>query len=329
MFELLVKAFLQVVRLLLPLRGTMTRSFIFFLFFFCFRSFISQAEATDGTQKIHYSLVNDPIDVVIVAHAKDQGTIDLCIQGIKENSINKVRRVIVVSKKRLTKKAEWFPEKKFPFSRDEVAVEICRGDEQLAETFFAGHKRQPGWYFQQLLKLYSPFIIPRISSNVLVIDADTIFLNPVTFLNSVYGGQFCVSHHPAKRRYIAHAQRVVPGYQRVHREVYSVCHHMLFQKPILDDLFKTVENHHQLPFWKVFCNNVSLETKKGASEYEIYYNFALRHTDQVELRELRWANSGDLSKMQEFKDRGYHFVSFHTYLRKKVETPKIQVVEQG
>lgn len=286
----------------------MTTLSIILSLFLCMTTFLQSEEKTI------YRLTNDPIDVVIVSHAKDKNTLDLCIEGIKENCAQ-IRRIIVVSAKKLSKNAEWFNEKNFPFSLDDIALEIGRGDQATADKIFKGRTRKPGWYYQQLLKLYAPFIIPRISSNVLVIDADTIFLNPVTFLNPSHGGLFCVNHHPPMAHYFAHAERLVPDYKRIYPEVYSVCHHMLFQKPILKDLFKTVENHHQMEFWKAFCRCVSLEGRKGASEYEIYYNFALKHTGQVELRELQWVNSGEPNRMNEYKAIGYHFVAFHTYMR--------------
>lgn len=262
----------------------------------------------------HYPLTNDPIDVVIVTHPKDSRTLDYCIEGIKKNGKN-VRRVIVVSLSKITDKAEWFDEKGFPFSLDEVFLEIGRGDRVAAENYFKHLNRPPGWYLQQLLKLYAPYVIPNISPNVLVVDSDTIFLNPVSFMNEANGGLFCVSYRQPKERYLLHAKRLVPGYVRVYPEFYSVCHHMLFQRPILDDLFAKVEQRHQMPFWKAFCRCVDISIpKKAASEYEIYYNFALRRTPQVEIRELKWTESGELSRMDEFKKSGYHYASFHTYL---------------
>lgn len=263
--------------------------------------------------KKHYELANDPIDVVIVTHPKDKATLDLCIEGIRENC-SAVRRVIVVSSEKLTDQCEWFDEKQFPFSIEDVALAIGRGDKSTSEKYFKSHCRSPGWYFQQLAKLYSPYVIPGISTNVLALDSDTIFLNEVAFLNESGGGLFCFSKKKAKRRYLAHAERLVPGYKRIHPEVYSICHHMLFQKPILDDLFKTVEDYHGTPFWNAFCRCVDLEAKL-ASEYEIYYNFALNHTDQVELRELKWTNSAKLDQLADFQRQGYHYVSFHTYMR--------------
>lgn len=270
----------------------------------------------EDVHKDNYFLADDPIDVVIVAHPKDQGTLNDCIAGIKENCL-RVRRVIVVSSERLTEQAEWFNESRFPFSKQDVSLAIAKGDKKKSEKFSQRRSHGPGWYFQQLLKLYSPFVIPGISSNVLVIDSDTIFMNHVEFLNDSFGGLFCFSHEQAKECYLKHAERLIPGYQRIYPEVYSVCHHMLFQRPILKDLFRKVEKHHQVAFWKAFCLCVDLGGKEGASEYEIYYNYALRMTNQVQLRELIWANSAHVDEKDYFKTAGYHFVSFHTYMRGK------------
>lgn len=284
---------------------------ILYLFFVSY--FLNASE--HEVNKKAYDLSEDFIDVVIVSHEKDQETLNDCIAGIKENC-NRVRRVIVISAKQLTRQAEWFDEKQFPFNKKEIALAIAHGDLKRAEAFSNVKGRGPGWYFQQLMKLYASFVIPDISSNVLAIDADTIFLNSVDFLNESGGGLFCVSYEQPRKSYLQHAKKLIPGYERIHPEFYSVCHHMLFQKPILSDLFKTVEKRHKTQFWKAFCNCVNLQDQ-GASEYEIYYNFALTHTDQVQIRELKWTNSSHPDEMNLFKMSGYHFVSFHTYMRGK------------
>lgn len=282
--------------------------YLFFVLFFC-------SLHLEG--KTHYSLLDEPIDVVIVAHPKDKETLGYCIEGMKENC-KKTRRIIVISSEKLTDQAEWFDENEFPFNQSDVGKAIVRGkgNNKKGQEFLRRSRRGPGWYFQQLLKLYAPFVIPNISSNVLVIDADTIFMNPVNFLNDALGGLFCFSRAEARKGYLKHAERLVPGYQRIYPEVYSVCHHMLFQRAILEDLFCLVEQYHKTPFWKAFCACVDLQ-EAGASEYEIYYNYALRQTEQVQLRELIWSNSSHLDEREDFKRAGYHFVAFHSYMKGK------------
>lgn len=303
----------------------MVRNFFMVLSFLCLHLFV-HAENYDQNIK-HYQLVNDPIDVVIVTHPKDIETLDYCIEGIRENC-SQVRRVIVVSAKPLTDRAEWFNENQFPFSHDDVFLAIGRGDRHRSSEFFRHHGRPSGWYYQQLLKLYAPFVIPGISSNVLIIDSDTIFMNRVEFLNDVYGGLFAMSNIDPKERYLNHARRLIPGYQRIYPHIYSVCHHMLFQRPILEDLFNTVEQYHQRDFWVAFCLCVDLNIRKGGcSEYEIYYNYALSHTNQVQLRQLKWTNSVNLKKMDDFKRQGYHYVSFHSYGRERENKKKAFIVK--
>jgi hypothetical protein len=281
---------------------------LYCIFFFLYLSAFLHAE------KIHYQLTNEPIDVVIVCHPKDKNTLEYCIDGIRENC-SQIRRVIVVSPVKLTDKCEWFDEKNFPFDKNKVAYVIGKGDKKKIKRFV--NHCSVGWYFQQLLKLYAPFVIPEISSNVLMIDADTIFMNPVVFLNPLNGAIFCMIASEGKPYYFEHAQRLVPGYQRIYPGLYCVTHHMLFQKPILIDLFETVEKYHQTSFWIAFCLCVEYKKCRAASEYEIYFNFAMNHTDQLSLRPLIWMNSGHLEKREQFKNEGYHFVSFHDYMREK------------
>ena len=268
--------------------------------------------SADPDHKIQYPLTSDPIDVVIVTHPKDKVTLNFCIEGIRKNCEN-IGRIIVVSSEKLTDEAEWFDEANYPFSKDDVALEIVRGDKKRVKKFFVGYQRA-GWYYQQLLKLYSAFTIPDISCNVLVVDADTIFLNPVKFLKKSGGGLFCRGHLETRERYLEHAKRILPEYTQGLSEHFCICHHMLFQKPILDRLFEEVFEKHQVPFWQAFCRCVDLE-HAGASEFEIYYNFAFSTTDQVGMQTLKWINSPSFGRRKEFQKEGYHFASFHTYMR--------------
>ena len=67
-----------------------------------------------------YSVTNDAIDVVIPCTDKDLDTLDLCIDGIR-NNCQQIRRIITISDRRLTEKAEWIDEKQFPFSKENIA----------------------------------------------------------------------------------------------------------------------------------------------------------------------------------------------------------------
>lgn len=281
----------------------------------CFLFLTSLCQASSSLKV--YPLTNDPIDVVLVTHPKDKETLDMCIDGIRTWGEN-IGRVIVVSSEPLSENAEWFNEAGYPFSKDDVAFQIGREDSRVAKEFFARGGHPVGWYYQQLLKLYAAYVIPDISPNVLVIDSDSVFINPVRFLDDQNGGLLCYSDRKStKSHYVAHAQRMLPSYSQVYPEVNSVNHHMLFQKPILDDMFEEIETFHNMPLWKVFCRCVDLSRKWGSgSEYELYYNFALTHTNQVSIRNLKRRASSTLSALKQYQDEGYVLVSFHSYMRK-------------
>lgn len=264
-------------------------------------------------EKTFYQFSKEPIDVVIVAHEKDSATLPLVIEGVRHNI--KHRDIIVISQKPLTDKAIWFDEARFPFTKEKIAHEIFK-DAVKAQVFLQHAKTRTGWIFQQLCKLYALFVIPGISDNILVLDADTIFLRPVRFQKKDGRPKLTVAteyHRP----YFAHMARLIPGLEKVYKDKSGIAHHMLFQKPIMADLFETISNiHHEEP-WKALCHCIDTNEIYGScmSEYEIYFNFACMRTDQVHLRELRWSNKPLRSFLgSDYKQSKMHYISCHSYL---------------
>lgn len=253
-----------------------------------------------------YELADDSIDIVIPSCEKDLETLELAIRHAVQH-VAGVRRVIVVSDHRFTDQAEWFDEKLYPFTKEQVEKALDRKEKKVG--------KRVGWYYQQLLKLYAHRVIPGLSSNVLILDSDTIFLRPVQFINARNGSLFCPSsehHNP----YYRHMKKFV-GINQYNVKQSGISHHMLFQRAVLDHLFETVEQKHDCLLWEAFCRCVSVKElrKSGASEYEIYFNFALHHTDQVAVRPLKFANISSCSELDKWRVAGYDFVSCHSYLR--------------
>ncbi|NGX58298.1 MAG: hypothetical protein K940chlam3_01203 [Chlamydiae bacterium] len=265
-------------------------------------------------EKRTYDLRDDPIDVVIPCVAKDLEILELCIQGAKDN-IQNIRRIIVVSPQKYTDNAEWYDEQQYPFSMLDIAKELIENESAAVEYYQNGGR--VGWYFQQLLKIYTPLIIPGISTNVLVLDADTVFLRPVKFLNDRNGGLYSTGSE-YHRPYFAHMKKLVPGLVKVYPQCSGICHHMLFQKDVILELIRIIEEHHQKDAWKAFCNLVdpSMLFHSGMAEYEIYFNFIFTTSDQMEIRPLKFCNVSSLSDVLYWKRMGYDFVSCHHYLRK-------------
>jgi hypothetical protein len=264
-----------------------------------------------------YPLKNEPLDVLIPCTKKDLETLELCIAGIRKNC-SEIRRVIVISSEKITNNAEWFDEAAYPFSKNDIALELCKGDVEKAYDYVNKTKSRIGWYYQQLLKLYAFYVIPDISSNILILDADTVFLKPVKFINKKGGGCYNPSSE-YNENYFKHAAKLTGGVvKRLDSRYSGICHHMVFQKPVIDDLFSEVETLHQKEFWRAFCTCVLDEDleRSGAAEYEIYFNFVFSKTDQVEIRFLRWANINRIKDIPIYKKKGFHYVSCHDWSRR-------------
>jgi hypothetical protein len=254
------------------------------------------------------------IDVVIPCHPKDLTTLELAIEGIRRNG-NGIRRIIVISCKNITPHAEWVDEAMFPFSKKDVALTIFKGDEQKASEYLQDPTNRIGWIYQQLLKLYAPLIIPEISPDVLILDADTIFLKSTNFIDNQGYALFNVGteYNPA---YFDHMHRLLPGLKKVYTEHSGISHHALFQKNILECLFNDIRNYHHLEPWQALCACIDCkELFAGISEYEIYFNFALLKGFKIKIRPLKFANIAFNSHaIQQHKRQKYDYVSCHSWI---------------
>ncbi|MBI3508312.1 MAG: hypothetical protein HY069_01565, partial [Chlamydiia bacterium] len=268
-----------------------------------------------------FPLTTDPIDVVIPCAPKDAITLERCITGIQKNGAH-LGRIIVVSKEKMTDRAEWFSEDAFPFTKEQIAHEAFHGDESAAYEFIHRRETRIGWLFQQLLKFYAPFVIPDLSPNVLILDADVIFLKPVTFMNDKGEPYFTPSSEPIHAPYFEHGERLIPGWHRVYPQVSGIAHHMLFQRCILEDLFQTIRQTHGEEPWKAICHTLDLEAIGFAamSEYELYFNYTQLRTKQGSVRPLRWTLAHSLHHLQALQNVGYIYICCPTWLSASFST---------
>lgn len=232
---------------------------------------------------------------VIVAHERDLPILELCIKGIRDNCED-INRIVVISKFCLTPLAEWIDEAKFPFTYEDVSSIV-------------GNTSRTGWYYQQLLKLYALDVLE--AEECLIVDADTIFLQPVKFKeNSKCLFNFGSEYHIP---YFHHISRLLPGLKRK-VNVSGICHHIVFKKTILDHMRKKVSFlHKNIPFWKamLLCVDPKEYLHSGMSEYELYFHYTLEHfPSEYSIRQLKWKN---VSKLPD--DELFHYVSIHWYLR--------------
>lgn len=236
------------------------------------------------------------IDVVIPLGPADAAMIDVAIAGVRRYILNLRRIYIVAAAPVDVPDVIFVDEAAFPFSRADVAAAL----QQSPRT---------GWYLQQLLKLYFQKIVPDALDNILVVDADVIFLRHCQFIEGDGRVRFAIGreHH---QPYFAHMSKLHPTLWRRKPSASGVAHCMVFTRQWVDELFQLVEKHHGgAPFWRIFLAAVDPPSEfSGASEYEIYFNFVLaRHPREVVIHLFLWFNirSPDLSGI----DADY--VAFH------------------
>jgi len=249
-------------------------------------------------------------DVVIPVHERDKPILEHCINGVRKNLIG-VRRIITVSKEKYTQNAEWIDEAIFPFSYD------------LVKSYKAN---KAGWFFQQLLKMYSPIVIPDILPNVMVLDSDTVFFRRIPMFDKKGRAFYNLSKGQRKECQTftasvdAHIEELLPAIKRKNipphfKLLSAISHNMIFNREIMKELFEMVEalDVDKDPFYKIFLKN---HGQGVASEYQIYFNFMMVfHPDLIVIRKLKFKNTSDpdITKYSIFPK--YHFCSFHHYLR--------------
>ncbi len=176
---------------------------------------------------------------------------------------------------------------------------------------YLGPNARKEWNLQQLLKLYVSFIIEEILDHYLVIDADTIFLKPTTFfIDNLPLYNYSYEYNPP---YFDHLRKLHPSFYNS-INVSGICHHMMFQKKILIEIFKLVEEYHHEPFYVCFlkCINEKDRMYSAASEYEIYFNYIYNyHEHNIIIRALKSESANNITD-------DCDYVSSHWYDRKSI-----------
>lgn len=184
---------------------------------------------------------------------------------------------------------------------------------------YNGKNNRNGWYLQQLLKLYAGLYIPDILDNYLVIDADVFFLRKTSFFHNdkpLYS--FGDEHHIP---YFEHMKRLDDCFDKYESRS-GICHHMMYNKNYINEIFSIVESKHNKPFWQSFIECVEEHKKhhilfyeSGASEYELYFNYITKHhKEDIIIRELKWCNVSKNSLADTYINSEYDYISICHWL---------------
>jgi hypothetical protein len=182
-----------------------------------------------------------------------------------------------------------------------------------------GKKNRNGWYFQQLIKLYAGHYISELLDDYLVIDADVLFLKPLIFIenNKPIFATGTENHKP----YFTHMNLLNNNFTKTHNKS-GICHHMLFNKKYINEIFTIVEMQHQKPFWQAFILSVfehlnhSITTaESGASEYELYFNYMVKnYNNNIIIRDLTWENISKYRYINRKFNLNNDYISICSYL---------------
>ncbi len=241
-------------------------------------------------------------DIVIPLGPNDNNKIETTIKYAKMNVINH-RNIYIVS-----------------YDKN-ISIDGCITIDEnlfcfksyLNDKFGDWHRK--GWYLQQLIKLYACFYIDGILDNYLVIDSDTAIVKNTYFFDNdgiplySYADENNIS-------YFKHMNKLHPSLIRHNIALSGICHHMIFQKSILESLFKLVENYHKnnKPFYEIFIDNIESNNEGGSSEYELYFNYlSIYKKDKFKLRKLSYFYIRHDLALNLIENKMYDIISYHHY----------------
>ncbi|MGW4112446.1 DUF6492 family protein [Actinosynnema sp. NPDC004786] len=231
------------------------------------------------------------LDVVVPVAPKDVADAATAVESLLRHCRNPIRAVHVVAAtppRFADPRVRWVDESL-------VRPGVAEVEAVLRDT--GSPHGNATWYFQQLLKL-GCFALPGVAADhVLVADADVAFVADLAFADrhgralvpAGYplrwvpgGGASGAVRHAALRA----ASRLVPGWRAV--DGFSgMHHHVVFERRVLAELVRRVEQAHGVPFWRAFLASRDRSRWTGASEYVLYRHFACRwFPERVVVRHL-------------------------------------------
>ncbi|MBI4525300.1 MAG: hypothetical protein HY695_15975 [Deltaproteobacteria bacterium] len=244
------------------------------------------------------------IDVVITYHPKDRDLLLGCLQGIRRHV--HFARVLVVCRREC--KAEVESAGAYFVDEDSVVDGLSYGS-------FSGDRW--GWYFQQILKLG---IADRVDTDYyLVVDADTVFLRDVSFLNS-RGKPLYVTGNEYHQPYFDVFEQLL-GFS-ANREYSFIAHQMIYNRSIVREMRCRFRDCS--PWYMNIVRYVEPQSPwfsiSQFSEQETYGHYLKAcHPDEVNIRPLKWGNIPFLptKNLRFLLARYYDYCSFHLYNRRK------------
>ena len=146
----------------------------------------------------------------------------------------------------------------------------------------------------------------------MIIDSETIFYNKYTPIhnNMAY---YAVSNE-INKEYRKHMKILIDEIN-IKENISGICHQMLFQAHILNNIFDRVELKYNTPLWKIMLFITKQNNRLSYSEYDMYFNFILSfHKNTVTItNKIKWDISANVPEKSD-----YTFLTAHAHIRNGV-----------
>ena len=249
-----------------------------------------------------------PVDIVIPTITKDKKTLHLLIEAIRRNVINPITRIYIVSRP------------------DETLQKFCADNDItfIPEDGVLGYGKKDivynvhgtdrsGWMFQQLLKLSANTFVTE--DNYIVIDSDTILLNPHQFN---IGDTFVLCNSTEWHIPYFKAYNKLIGKHPTSRLSF-VAHMMIFNKDILAKMKQAIEQNTGKAWDKAIQDTIDQNEISCFSEYETYGNYLLATHPERIISKPFYNTSLPLTCIASYNElatkysKSYNSISFHNY----------------
>lgn len=156
------------------------------------------------------------------------------------------------------------------------------------------------WRYQQIMKLFVAFVIPKLLNRVLIMDGEILWQKHTTFIDSGDGtndqsvkGFFNRGYYeedadnPFYARFLDIIYPPLHQFNHVYGKFSFISHHMLLQLDILHSMMTDIERLHKRPFWHVFIHSGK------CTEYELYARYSLvKYPSRSLIRDLDYIDTG-------------------------------------
>ncbi len=272
-------------------------------------------------------MVNELYDVVMLCTDKTIKNIPQYYNFFEKNILKK--NLIIIGKKELRLEIEGIS-KKIIFLDEDTILNTGGGyngiKRALKERSDDASECRAGWYFQQFLKMAYALICE--DSSYLVWDSDTIPTHKVDmYENGLKIFDVKTEYH---KPYFDTIQRLFPFLEKSNNYSF-ISEHMLFDKEIMRELIKKIEENDTLQgdcFWEKIISAISVEdiAESGFSEFETYGTYVeYFHKNEYGIRNWESLREGTIFfrngiqyNMLDYLSKKYDAISFESHKSHKI-----------